>query len=113
MQHMGCVFCGGGPLTREHVIPSWLSGPLGGSGPISHVYLEPPDGAQPSRQWSAAHLDVKVKAVCRRCNQGWMNGLESAMQRVLKPLIQGKGIHWLAPGQCEVLTTWLLKTALM
>ncbi len=109
---MGCVFCGRGPLTKEHALPRWLADPLGGHGSVKHAYLEPPDGALPTREWSSRGLDLKVKAVCEDCNGGWMNALEGRARPSLYPMIEGGDLQ-LSAADCETITTWLLKTVLM
>ena len=108
----GCVFCGSLPTTKEHAIPRWLAGPLGGGGLMTHEYLEPPDGAAPTRRWRSHQPTIEVKDVCAPCNHGWMEGLESSVRPFLGPMIRGEPAT-LTPGRCESLTTWLLKTVLM
>src|SRR4051812_863516 len=109
---MGCIFCGGRPLTNEHVLAKWLAGPLGVQGNVRHVYSEPPDDAPPTREWRAGGLDIKVKAVCGPCNEGWMNDLEGQVRPFLGPMIEGRAKN-LSPTDCQALTSWLLKTVLM
>lgn len=109
---MDCVFCGGGPLTKEHALPRWLAGPLGADGRVRHAYSEPPDGAEPTREWEAGGMDIKPKAVCKQCNGGWMEALESRVRPFLGPMIEGDQAV-LSSVDCEALTAWLLKTVLM
>jgi hypothetical protein len=87
-----CIFCGGQPVTHEHVWSRW-----------SHRYL--PKG---KNKWFAFHgteypdrtdieivkhpgdpLDWKVACVDERCNNGWMRELENVARPILIPLIQG------------------------
>jgi hypothetical protein len=108
----GCVFCGKRPTTKEHALPLWLAGPLGAEGLITHEYLEPPDGAEPTRRWQARAPAIEVNDVCGPCNNGWMARLESEVRPFLGPMIEGDPAT-LSPVCCEGLTTWLLKTVLM
>ena len=97
-----CVFCGGLPLTREHVYPQWLRQ---FSGPQSFISRE---GAyQPSTPEAVVRQnvhskyvevleqrgaktpnlhEVTVKAVCSTCNNGWMSTLEGEVRPILKKL---------------------------
>lgn len=96
------MFCGGLPLTREHVYPQWLQN---FSGPQSFIDRE--GGYQKSvpqtvarknslgeyveilatRGKKAPNLhEVTVKAVCAACNNGWMSALEGQVLPTLKKL---------------------------
>jgi hypothetical protein len=75
-----CVFCGSSDLTREHILPDWLT-EIG-------LDLEPsihhagPRNRLP-RQWSARPYTTTVKMVCAACNNGWLSQLAG----VAKPVI--------------------------
>jgi hypothetical protein len=106
-----CAFCGStGPLTREHVFGNWLSkigldtepaktlaGPLNRIG--KRFGVTPP-------------FQTTVRNVCASCNNGWMERLEAAAQRVLTPMILG------TPGRIDEadqgqIAAWVQKTALV
>lgn len=122
-----CVFCGADDLSKEHVLPRWLwreahkeddrRAPLlsretsqfeevhlgGGEPPL---YL--PVGTMPTIRSTA----VRVKVVCRTCNQGWMSALEAAAQRPLRRMFYDPS--WsLAADEVQTLRRWAAKTALM
>ncbi|MDX6451419.1 MAG: hypothetical protein QOH16_1468 [Gaiellaceae bacterium] len=76
-----CVFCGGEPTTNEHIFPFWLPEAVGGD--TTHLRLEgrergPGVGEQFAydHKWTTNRADIKVRAVCRACNNGWMNDLD-------------------------------------
>jgi hypothetical protein len=71
-----CMFCGDPADSREDIIPSWLS----------RQSLVPPGTARPVtysshgatvKEWSSQTLAfLKIKAVCRQCNNGWMSRID-------------------------------------
>jgi hypothetical protein len=116
-----CVFCGGRPLTREHVMPRWLTSVLPEQaafrGQDQQIVL-PPEGGKPSplilphREMREPFNALTVKAVCTSCNSGWMNGMEDTARPVLSPLIQGESRE-LEADDVLALASWTVKTALM
>jgi hypothetical protein len=88
-------FCGGTPLSLEHVFPQWLTAVLPaqvawrGQDTAVH-YIDglggttTPESREIREQFNAA----TVRRVCRRCNHGWMNELEGAVRPILTPLIR-------------------------
>lgn len=48
----------------------------------------------------------KVRVVCARCNNGWMNALETAARPFLTPLISTAG-HTLAPAGALTVAQWI------
>jgi hypothetical protein len=116
-----CVFCGGTPLTREHVIPQWLTNVLPEQerfrGQDQQIVLSPPKAARsrivlPHRQMRQPFNAVTVKAVCTTCNSGWMNDIEAAARPHLTGLIDGQRLE-LNRTEITALATWVFKTALM
>lgn len=96
------MFCGGLPLTREHVYPQWLQQ---FSGPQS--FIDRQGGYQRSVPQTVARKnsrgeyveilesrgkktpnlhEVTVKAVCAACNNGWMSALEGQVLPTLRKL---------------------------
>lgn len=116
-----CVFCNGGPLTREHVIPRWLTNALPEQAPFrgqdQQVVLQPPGGVRsrlvlPHREVREPFNSLTVKAVCTNCNSGWMNGIEEAARPVLSCLIRGEP-QALDAVVTQAIATWTVKTALI
>src|SRR5713226_3175230 len=97
----GCVFCGGKPLTNEHVWPEWvrpyLQSPYG-RGTATRVILR--HGQEPqshSHQTDPATLEVK--AVCKPCNTRWMSRMETDCKPYLLSMIEGHGRTYYDEGQ--------------
>lgn len=91
-----CIFCGGGNLSREHVWSEWLSGMLL---PTEGRYLErsssrgPKATAVDRRKDEQGRLSgVKLRVVCKKCNNEWMNQEETAVRPYLTPLVQGHAL---------------------
>lgn len=104
-----CVFCGGQPLTREHVWPQWIISTIRehvGPGPIRVARLS-------DAPYEVPELDVAVRAVCAACNNGWMSSLETAVRPALEPMILGRFPVHLTPTTQALLARWAFKTALM
>lgn len=98
-----CIFCGGCRLTREHIIPLWLTGSLRGNADklkhdIEHL-----------SSWIAVNLDFKSKYVCKTCNTGWMSQLEDTAKPILAPLVRGLSSK-LSFEAKKTIATWSVKT---
>jgi hypothetical protein len=105
-----CVFCGStSKLTREHVLPDWLS----------QIGLDREPSVHQSgrlnkvpRQWSSKPFKTTVRMVCAACNSGWLSALESAAKPVLTPLIRGESRR-LPDDDQALIASWTCKTALV
>lgn len=126
-----CIFCGGGGLTKEHVLPRWVTRHWTGSDPegspldpeqeMPHVLstavlrngeMVPQVLAQhPSRP--GVHVShITVRAVCSACNNGWMSKLESRVQPLITALMDGSRVR-LTKDDAAALIRWCQKTAVM
>jgi hypothetical protein len=85
-----CVFCGARPVTREHVIPRWLTRML----PSGDTLRE-----------------MVVREVCAGCNHGWLHDLERSFRAVMQPAL-GQTVYGISLGQGSqtVVATWAVKT---
>jgi hypothetical protein len=101
------VFCGSdGPLTREHVIPQWISQLLPWNREIIHKVEK--------AEWSAPIFGHTVSVVCATCNNGWMSRLETAVKHFLGPAIFTPAAGALVSPITQVnVATWAVKTMLM
>ncbi|MEV3928641.1 hypothetical protein [Streptomyces sp. NPDC049944] len=108
---MACVFCGGSPVTNEHVFPQWLN-----------QYLPPGRQRTEQARYGAGSfdktrestgLDFKVKKVCAPCNNGWMSQLETSSKDSLDPLITQQGLPLISLRQQRQIALWATKTAMM
>lgn len=107
-----CVFCGGGPLTLEHVFPRWLAPVIETLGhPRSAVRLSE-HGEHLHNIWDTDTIDFRVRRVCAGCNGGWMSELEAAAMPILTPLVQSNAAQTFTAAEAIVLSTWIAKTVL-
>ena len=105
-----CVFCGSeSGLTREHVLPDWLTGiglelepQIHHAGPLNKV----------PREWSSKPFRTTVRKVCSTCNSGWLSDLETAAKEVIAPLILGESRR-LPYDEQALIAAWTCKTALV
>jgi hypothetical protein len=105
-----CIFCGGTPVTSEHLWPQWIQRDVyAGVTSFKHSY-DVGDGSPIG--WGALGIDVKVRAVCADCNNGWMATLESDARALLLPMVFGRYTQLHADEQA-LLTRWAAKTALV
>lgn len=92
-----CVFCGSNADSKEHFWPTWV-----------HEHLTPAkEGVRHSRELFSFHpttglmvsgpkgrqgdqRTIRIRAVCKRCNNEWMSEIEQAAQPSLLPIICGR-----------------------
>jgi hypothetical protein len=106
-----CIFCGGGPLTGEHLLPDWLREVL----PFEDLIVQL---RQIGRDESDRHerekrpFREKTRFVCQRCNNGWMSALEAASRPVLERAI--RNVPCILTDRDQVIAaTWAFKTCLV
>ena len=115
-----CVFCGGTPLTREHVFPRWLAGVLPEQErwrgqDLAVVGKESTTAAglpTTTREMGERFTDSTVSRVCASCNHGWMNDLEETSRSELTLLIKGDTTT-MSIEQARSLAFWVAKTCVM
>jgi hypothetical protein len=113
----GCTWCGGSPLTREHVLPQWLARVLADAFPAEDGYdvasiCTTVEGQGPPRTYTAPTPELVVKAVCKSCNTGWMSSLESEVRPFLEPMVRGESVQ-LDEGRQLALAHWAAKVAVL
>lgn len=125
-----CIFCGGTPVTREHVWPQWLTRHFADE-PIFHD-VEPSgfrplqrlraldlpmdiEGGQIMFGWDEAkgtggsNADHTVKVACGPCNSGWMSRLEVQGRPILLRHIESRSAV-MTEDERDILVRWLMKT---
>lgn len=116
-----CVFCGEAGLTREHVVPRWLTKVLpeqakwrGQDQTVVHIGRRGPgtELSLPHREVPEPFGAVTVKAVCAECNAGWMSDLEQAAAPTLTALVRSDRVT-LDSSALSSLAAWAVKTSLM
>lgn len=124
-----CVYCGGQPLTNEHVIPKWISKIPAVAKILAdsekHLYTphflaknvldangstEGFDFVERGKKFRMNQIEVRV--ICKGCNEGWLSELEQTVAPILTKLING-GPVIIAPTDLETLAVWATKTAMM
>jgi hypothetical protein len=103
-----CPFCGNRAYSREHAWPDWLKNILSEQS-VKHK-VKGPDGLL--REWAAAPFSTTTKAVCHKCNTGWMSRLERKSKPILTPLLHGQP-YALSLDDQKIVAAWCLKTAAM
>jgi hypothetical protein len=117
MSERVCFWCLGRDMTREHLVPRWLSEEVQRLSPGDIGYLQTdrfhdPAGAWASRTRSTNRLEVVVRAVCNNCNSGWMSQLEPEAKPTLERLLRGESVSLDASRQLLV-ARWCAKTAVL
>jgi hypothetical protein len=112
----GCFFCGGRPLTREHILPNYLSAGSTSPGEQTTLRKHHWDGSGPptleAKDVDGSFMQRKVKEFCEPCNTGWMSLLESDVQMLLLSLLIGDPIRINVLGQ-RAIARWAIKTAMV
>lgn len=112
-----CIFCGGTPLSEEHILPQWMKACFQPLPPVRSGLQERLDrNGRPSlitvtnRQGSL--FTRRPKIVCKPCNEGWMSQLESSVKPTLKRMFASTECHLLTAEEGATLATWAAKTAI-
>jgi hypothetical protein len=91
-----CIFCGGLPLTREHIWADWFRAHLPRTLPFYHsgriVLNEDNTRTRNSKKMSGDPRSKKLRIVCNKCNNGWMSDLQNATKPILTPLLHHQQI---------------------
>lgn len=108
-----CVFCGGAPVTKEHIWPQWAQWtvPAPTPSPIHRVVeVEGQERFESSRLGQA--FSETSRTVCASCNNGWMSRLETATKELFVAMTGG-GPLILDREMQQTLAAWALKTMIM
>lgn len=108
-----CIFCGGAPLTKEHLNGRWAAR-FADQEQRAIFQRSDREGERPqpddTRQWKARAYDRQARVVCEVCNSGWMSDLETAVSLLLNPeTLDGQPLDI---SEQTLLATWAMKTAL-
>jgi hypothetical protein len=111
MTTRACIFCRRTPLTGEHLWPDWLGRELEIREPFSIRIEQEKDGLETRDiSFEAPPFDQQVRAVCEKCNSGWMARMEEEAKPMLWPLIHAEGRR-LDRDEQRVLARWALLKA--
>jgi len=116
-----CGFCDARADSREHAWPDWLleelqrgSARLHGLPPGARISasVEAHRPGAPPLVWRGPKANVRVKRVCKRCNNEWMSRLEDIAKPIITPMLYGS--RQAVPASVQfTLTLWSLKTAMV
>jgi hypothetical protein len=104
-----CIFCGNPAETKEDAWPSWLMKkfPTKVNG-IMEGQIEEGN----LLHYKKIRPQLKVKFVCKKCNNGWMSQLEDKVKLILEPIFNKKPIL-ISTEEQSILSTWALKTTMV
>ena len=120
-----CIFCGGSPLTKEHIWSDWLDSilPRGSSyrsearettvvdTVVQGLPVYRPIQKHERVREGAVH-STKTRTVCKRCNGGWMKDIVDRAKPVVERVIRLQA-HVLSPDAQARLATWLALSTVM
>jgi hypothetical protein len=109
------VWCGGTPVTAEHVWPQWIAKyvPEAKMKAEHYVIIEAEGQEQAVYFWGErVAFTTKAKCVCKPCNEGWMAEMEHTAEHELHAMIEGRS-QTLHAWRQTLATTWAFKTAMM
>ncbi|HEY2717614.1 MAG TPA: hypothetical protein VGI73_15480 [Solirubrobacterales bacterium] len=105
-----CIFCGGGPLTKEHIFGEWFRKLVGIQEPKPGSVTHHVPGKAIEFDFEAIPVTRTARVVCAACNNGWMAELEERAAEILTPLLHGQsGV--LSENDLGLLARWAFKTA--
>jgi len=98
-------------MSREHVFPSWLEELFPDLGEVDYLRRLVTFSTDEHHQRPGPAFDVVVRDVCRDCNHGWMEKLESQARPILTPMLLDEPRVMTAVEQ-HIVATWATKTML-
>ncbi len=106
-----CVFCGGTPLTNEHLFPQWVANTVlkdpRGYPLDSRKRVRMVDGTE--RRWeSTTPLAFTARTVCKTCNNTWMSEIENQAKPYLEPMITASSPVVLDEPAQGAVATWMV-----
>lgn len=108
-----CIFCGEqGSISKEHFWPEWLAPHIRAGEAGSNVSeFHAAEGKNPPslQRRSERPGDVvtkKIRAVCERCNNGWMSEVESNVKPTILALLEGSRTN-LTNEEVSTLSFWM------
>lgn len=94
-----CLFCGGTPVSTEHIWPKWFRDAL----PSLSIHAGRMSGEKYTSRWRTNRVDHTVKRFCEDCNTTWMSEIVGDSSVLLKTMIQKHRTISLTPADQRVL----------
>jgi hypothetical protein len=91
----GCIFCGGRPLSKEHIWPKWLRQYLSFDDDTykSMTATIHRNGRDEVEKKHGGDLRGRgVRCVCISCNSGWMSALQVKAKPVVESMLDGRHV---------------------
>ena len=108
-----CIFCGGLPLSREHVIPRWTEKVIAQdqrtvANRMHYRYVEQGGVKINEQRWQGTEEPKFIaKCVCKdRCNSGWMEDIENEAAPILTEMMLNRAVTLDRQAQDRV-SNWL------
>lgn len=104
-RQLQCLFCQNQAGSREHLWPAWIHQRIKRRQPVYIKFGDHPVTI-------SNNPEIKVKTVCRICNNGWMSDLEANCTPLIGSLMQDIAAP-LDSAQQALVSRWALKTAMV
>jgi hypothetical protein len=116
-----CIFCGKPANSREHAFPEWLIDTMedwyaerfGPKDPRIPPIWECIDGVGSKSEIRLENLEIVIKCVCKKCNEGWMSEIQNNHAKPVITRILEEGSHTLGRQDYTSLTIWSVMTAMV
>ena len=103
-----CLFCSRRADSIEDAWPRWITNQF--KGQLAPVEAERGGTKLPS--WKVHQPTLKIRCVCKHCNNDWMSRLEGRVRPYLQPLLLGQSATLDSEGQTTI-AVWAVKTAMV
>jgi len=104
-----CMFCGNKVSTVEDAWPLWLMTRFPGSDK-ARTYGE--IGVRSLGNWPTRKPTLRVKRLCKDCNNGWMSRLETVAKPLFESILDQQPVA-IDPSAQLILARWAAKTAMV
>jgi hypothetical protein len=118
-----CVWCGGGPMTLEHLWADWVAGVLHSKAkkpkkgrrktPVTPHESRSDLSSEFTREWRMSSLQQTVRISCKACNNGWIESFDRTGRPVLTPLLRAERRTTLDADEQRIIARWIAKTAMI
>jgi len=107
-----CIFCGSRATSKEHVFSSWLIEALSNGSQRTEITLSIAGETLTPWAETGPERGLKVRSVCRRCNNNWMSELEETVKPYLLAMLRDFSLPLDREAQI-LIATWTVKLAMV